>query len=216
MISGQAATNASALTSRQSAIENKKSLSKYFKQAMVNFKMTDGLLWALMYVFVLTFICYPGLASTDTINFLKSTFNSPDKYNSWHIIFIQLIFNLLDTVGRYSGGVSCLMLSNMVIKIFASARTLFFVTFCLVSFDVSPFFDDWFIILNLILFSITNGYVSTLCAVKAPMSVEGEAKGQVGGFVGITISTGIVLGSLLAFSVTYLIEATPEYKNSQE
>ena len=217
MISGQAATNASALTSRQSAVENKKSLSKYFKQAMVNFKMTDGLLWALMYVFVLTFICYPGLASDDTINFLKSSIDTSSKYNSWHIIFIQLIFNLTDTVGRYSGGVSCLMLSNMVIKLFASARTLFFVTFCLISFDVSPFFGyDWFIILNLILFSITNGYVSTLCAVKAPMSVEGEAKGQVGGFVGITISTGIVLGSMLAFAVTYLIEATPEYKNSQE
>ena len=180
---------------------------------MINFKMTDGLLWALIYVFVLTFICYPGLATDDTINFLKSKFDSIDKYNSWHIIFIQLIFNFADTAGRYSGGVSCLILSsNMVIKILASARSLFFVTFCLTSFDVSPVFGyDWFIILNLVLFSISNGYVSTLCAVKAPMTVEGEAKGQVGGFVGITISTGIVLGSMLAFAVIYLIKASPEY-----
>ena len=75
---------------------------------------------------------------------------------------------------------------------------------------------DWFIILNLALFSITNGYVSTLCAVKAPQTVEGEAKGQVGGFVGITISTGIVIGSLLAFAVQYLIEASPEFKNNPQ
>jgi hypothetical protein len=67
-------------------------------------------------------------------------------------------------------------------------------------------------VLNLVLFAISNGYVSTLCAVKAPSTVEGEAKGQVGGFIGITISTGIVLGSLLAFGMTEAIKQTPEYK----
>ena len=131
------------------------------------------------------------------------------------MIFIQVIFNLLDTIGRYAGGVPCLLLSNIVIKISAAARTLFFATFCLISFDAATFFTyDWFIIFNLAIFSISNGYVSTLCAVKAPQTVEGEAKGQVGGFVGITISTGIVLGSLLAFAVQYLIEATPEYEKN--
>jgi len=96
-------------------------------------------------------------------------------------------------------------------------RTLFLVTCLLISFDVPPagiFSSDWFIILNLILFSITNGYVSTLCAVKAPMTVEGEAKGQVGGFIGITIATGIVLGSLLAFGMAYVIQASDEYKKA--
>ena len=88
-------------------------------------------------------------------------------------------------------------------------------TFLLISFDVSPdwlFQSDWFVILNLVLFSITNGYVSTMCAIKAPSTVEGEAKGQVGGFIGITISTGIVLGSLLAFGMTQVIKQTPEYE----
>ena len=91
------------------------------------------------------------------------------------------------------------------------ARTIFLATFFLVSYDVLVFKSDWFILTNLVLFSISNGYVSTLCAVKAPMAVEGEAKGQIGGFVGITISTGIVLGSLLAFAMLYLIKITPEY-----
>lgn len=53
-------------------------------------------------------------------------------------------------------------------------RTIFVATFLLVSFDVAPewlFSADWFIIVNLVLFSITNGYVSTLCAVKAPQAV---------------------------------------------
>ena len=115
------------------------------------------------------------------------------------------------------GGVYCLILSNRTIKILSIMRTLFLVTCLLVAFDVAPaalFSSDWFIILNLILFSITNGYVSTLCAVKAPMTVEGEAKGQVGGFIGITISTGIVIGSLLAFAMVYVIQASPEYEKA--
>ena len=182
---------------------------------MVNFRSTDGLLWALVYVFVLTFICYPGLATDDTIKFMENVNN----YASWHVLFIQATFNLLDTIGRYMGGVPCLILRNTTIKISAGLRTLFIATFCLISFDVAPsglFSADWFVILNLALFSVTNGYVSTLCAVKAPQTVEGEAKGQVGGFVGISISTGIVLGSLLAFAVQYLIEASPEYKKTLE
>ena len=55
---------------------------------------------------------------------------------------------------------------------------------------------------NSVLFSVSNGFLSTLCAVKAPGTVPDEQKGQVGGFVGITISTGIMLGSLLAFGMT--------------
>ena len=46
------------------------------------------------------------------------------------------------------------------------------------------------------------------------MTVEGEAKGQVGGFIGITIATGIVLGSLLAFGMAYVIQASDEYKKA--
>lgn len=99
----------------------------------------------------------------------------------------------------------------------STMRTLFIATFLLIAFDVAPsalFSSDWFFITNLALFSISNGYVSTLCAVKAPMTVEGEAKGQVGGFVGITISTGIVFGSLLALGMGEVIRISPEYEKN--
>ena len=177
--------------------------------------MTDGLLYSLVYVFVLTFICYPGLASDSTIKMIQDVKN----YDSWHILFVQAIFNFCDAIGRYCGGVACLILSNPAIKLGSGLRTLFLATFLLVSFDVKPswlFETDWFIIVNLVFFSLSNGYVSTLCAVKAPQAVEGEAKGQVGGFVGITISTGIVIGSILAFAMTAVINQTPEYKKTQD
>ena len=69
------------------------------------------------------------------------------------------------------------MLKNRVIKILVGLRTIFFGTMLLVSFDVAFFPSDWFILVNLFLFSISNGYTSTLCAVKAPQAVQGEAQG---------------------------------------
>ena len=174
--------------------------------------MTDGLLTALVYVFLLTFIIYPGLAINDTISFMANVNN----YTSWHILMIQGVFNVSDTLGRYCGGLECLNLSNPKIKCLSWTRTLFIVTFFLVSFDVIVFESDWFILTNLVFFSVSNGYTSTLCAVKAPGTVEGEAKGQVGAFIGITISTGIVLGSIIAFAVVYVLELTPEYSKNYE
>ena len=196
-----------------SVLEEKLTLSKYMAQAKKSISMTDGLLLALMYVFILTFICYPGLLMDSKLGFMSGIKN----YGSWFSLFIQAVFNAFDAVGRYMGGVYCLILSNRTIKVFTIMRTLFLVTCLLISFDVAPsalFSSDWFILINLILFSLSNGYVSTLCAVKAPMTVEGEAKGQVGGFIGITISTGIVIGSLLAFGMVYVIKASPEYQSA--
>lgn len=97
--------------------------------------MTDGLLYALVYVFILTFICYPGLALNCTVTFMKDI----DNYASWKVDFLQAIFNAIDTVGRFMGGVPSLMLSNTTIKISSGARTIFFALFLLVSFDVAFF-----------------------------------------------------------------------------
>ena len=104
----------------------------FLKQAKQNFQSTDGLLYALTYIFLLTFICYPGLASDVSINFLESINN----YDTWKILFIQGCFNLCDCIGRYCGGISCLVLNNFTIKLASTLRTLFLVTFLLVSFDV--------------------------------------------------------------------------------
>jgi len=64
-----------------SEIVEKQTLSKYFASAMLNFKRTDGLLWALVYIFLLTFICYPGLATDNTVHFLQNI-TSTTNYSS--------------------------------------------------------------------------------------------------------------------------------------
>ena len=44
----------------------------------------------------------------------------------------------------------------------------------------------------------SSGYVSTICAIRAPKIVPEEYSGQVGGMVGTVITTGILAGSILA------------------
>ena len=70
--------------SKVSVVAEKQSLSKYMEQAKQNILMTDGLLVALIYVFVLTFICYPGLARDSSIGFMSGISN----YSSWFNLFV--------------------------------------------------------------------------------------------------------------------------------
>jgi len=81
------------------------------------------------------------------------------------------IFNVFDTVGRYCGSMDFFDLSTRWININAFARVIFILTFLMTDFVVSPKWvwdADWFKITNLVLFAFSNGYISTLCAVKAP------------------------------------------------
>ena len=58
---------------------------------------------------------------------------------------------------------------------------------------------------NLILFSFTNGYVSTQCCIKAPSSVALELREQVGILVSIFIPLGILVGSIVAIPIVTIL-----------
>ena len=47
------------------------------------------------------------------------------------------------------------------------------------------------------LFALTNGFVSTQCAIKAPSMVSDDLKGSIGQSIGFSLSLGIMLGSIL-------------------
>ena len=147
--------------------EQKSGISQFISQGKANFKATEGLLIALTYVFTLTFLCFPALADDSYFKFLSG--NSEEA--SWYNLISVLIFNSSDLTGRYIGGSSCADLKRKTVLFMAAFRTIFILTFLLVAFEVSPvwlFQADWFKILNYALFSFTNGYTSTLCAIKAP------------------------------------------------
>jgi Nucleoside transporter len=85
------------------------------------------------------------------------------------------IFNVFDTVGRYFGGIEAFTIQNKWVNYNSYARVVFIATFLLTDFVAPPTWlwdADWFKITNLVLFAFSNGYIGTLCAVKAPGTVE--------------------------------------------
>ena len=74
-----------------------------------------------------------------------------------------MTFNILDTTGRKLGGMY--MISPGKVIAGSLLRTIFVIIALLIAIDGKKsglFFEaDWFKIANLVLFSISNGYIST-------------------------------------------------------
>lgn len=162
----------------------------------------------MLFVFLVTFIVFPGVMYASYFNFMSSWLNKA----SWYTTMINTTFNVFDTIGRSAGGSPRMNLSSKSTIIAVSLRILLIPFFFLSTFQVGPawlFRADWFKILNLALFAFSNGYTSTLCAIKAPGTVAPERGGQVGSFIGTTISMGILAGSTIAVGVGKVIANAP-------
>ena len=107
---------------------------EFINQAVSNFMATEGLLIALTYIFILTFICFPGLSDDTHFTFLAHVKNEANWYN----LLCLMIFNGMDLTGRYIGGSPCADLDRKIVIMISGLRTIFIVTFLLIAFEVSP------------------------------------------------------------------------------
>jgi hypothetical protein len=168
---------------------------------------------------LLTFVVFPALVEATHLQFVQNYAKTEEDARTYENFVFQTAFSIFDTIGRYAAGVPCLILSRNKTLVAVYLRTVFLATLLLVSFDVTPSWlwgADWFKIVNYALFTFSNGYASSLCAVKAPETVATKDKGQVGSFVGTVIALGIVLGCTLALPFQYVVNLTPvgkEYAN---
>ena len=68
----------------------------------------------------------------------------------------------------------------------------------MVSYQEPPewlFQSNWLPYINLALFGLTGGYITTICSAKACLEVEsGIAIDLVGGYIGIAITLGTLIG----------------------
>lgn len=156
----------------------------------------------------MTFIVFPGFAFDASVKFLSKVPNEA----GWFDLMMNTLFSVFDTLGRKLGGVKSFDMSATAVKVFSVSRTIFLATFVLIAFQVGPswlFVSDWFIIFNICIFAFTNGYCGTLACVKAPGTVPPEERGVVGGFIGTTITLGILLGSIFALALGPVLKLTP-------
>lgn len=167
------------------------------------FRSTHGLLYGLSYVFLVTFIIFPGLSAACNLNFLKGR---PAEFALLNLLYLTL-FNVTDTLGRFLAGASKFTdLSRGKTLWLAYARTLLFGLFVCSAFEIWWFDFDAFKLINFTIFAFSHGYLSSLCSIKAPKVVStGEERGNVGAFIGVTRLTGILIGSTLAVPLAYVI-----------
>lgn len=108
------------------------------------------------------------------------------------------------------GGQPWAFISDKAVIILTYGRVIFVVTSLLIVYDVSPSWlfgkdADWFKLVNMALFALSNGYCSTQCAIKAPSRAPDDSKESVGTFIGVFITTGIVIGSIITIFVGYAL-----------
>ena len=136
----------------------------------------------------------------------KWDISDSDK-KSWYFIFMNLLFNVCDTAGRYLGG--AVHFPSKVIIGASVVRSIFALTTVLIALSASPawlFQSDAFRIINMALFALTNGYVSTQCAIKAPQSVKEDQREQVGICVGVFLTFGILSGSIATIPFSEIVK----------
>ena len=100
-----------------------------------------------------------------------SFMDSWNNEESFFILTTLTLFNVFDTIGRYMAGLKCSQLPRKATVILIYLRVVFIATFLLTAFEVGPewlFCSDWFKLTNTILFALTNGWLSSLCAIYAP------------------------------------------------
>lgn len=109
-----------------------KSASELWATAKYCFMFTDGLLVCLMYTYVVSFAVYPGLAFDTTISFFSSFTNE----TNWFILFMNTLFSLFDTFGRWLGGRPSCDMDPLGIKLMSLGRSIFIATFLFIALQV--------------------------------------------------------------------------------
>jgi hypothetical protein len=148
-------------------------LGSLYSGVKENLSSTQGLLYAICFIYIISFILFPGVTNDASFGFLSnSNIHNPE---SWYQLASVFLFNVADTIGRLGGNLESWELKLSTTKGLTYARSLFFVTFLLTDFAVAPdwiWSADWFKVTNLSLFAFSNGYLTTLCALKVPGTVE--------------------------------------------
>jgi len=94
-------------------------LGDLLKQGKASFKSAWPMLFGMWFVFVLTFIIFPGAFFKSHLNFMEGM---KDEI-AWYCLAMILLFNIMDTVGRKLGGKYSL--SDRAIPLLSLARIVF-------------------------------------------------------------------------------------------
>jgi len=141
--------------------------AEFWTQFKVNWGKTYAFLLSLWLVFTVTFVVFPGCFLVAGFSFTATSDGDKSKKLAWDSMVVNLMFNVFDSIGRFLGGK--IMIKKHTVVMLSLARLVFlFTTASTIMVHSSPFSADWFRILNIAIYALTNGYTATQCAILAP------------------------------------------------
>jgi equilibrative nucleoside transporter 1/2/3 len=204
------------LSPKAQPLMRQETLNSVGKNLIETLQTTQGLLYSITFVFLVTLFLFPGTVGDTYFVWINNMHLANQE--GWYQLFIVFQFNVCDTIGRYCGGMPKLDQKIRTINISSILRLLFIATFLLTDFEAPPQWiwnTDWFKIVNLFFFGFTNGYISTLCAVKAPGTVKETRRAIVGAYIGLFICLGVLIGAFLQIGMGPVLALTPKQKHPQ-
>jgi hypothetical protein len=199
------------LSKKGPVLHRSDSLSSVSDTVRTNFRKTKGLLYALCSVVIISVMIFPGTVADTSFTFVNNL--GLVNTEAWYQLTVVFIYNCFDTVGRWLGGNPKFDLSRHKIRFWSHARVIFIATFLLTDFVAPPAWiwnTDWFKLLNLIAFAMSNGYLATMAAVKAPGTVKESRRALVGAYIGICVGIGVLIGACLGVGMTPILKLTPK------
>ena len=120
----------------------------------------------------------------------------------WGIIMVG-VFNIFDTIGRFSPGFPALRLVKYhALPWFSAARVVFVVLFVGAARQWSSAFSDWGNLFIMVFFALTNGYTTTSCFMAAPEQVNQKDKETAGFIMSFFLLFGMFSGTMAALSLS--------------
>ncbi|CAI2366910.1 unnamed protein product [Moneuplotes crassus] len=153
--------------------------------------------------FLITFVVFPGTHLSTHFDFMGNSLAD----QAWFSVIMITLYNFFDTIGRFAGGFVKIFSPTTIISL-TITRLIFIPLSVLVQIGSTPswiFESDWFRILNMAIFALTNGYNSTLCMVYGPSCTDKNSKERAGIIMSLHLVGGIFGGSLISSFLMTLI-----------
>lgn len=181
-------------------MRKKHSAGAFCKLVVQVFKQAWPVFMSIWLCYTVTFSLLPGAFY---LSHLKMFSTLGDNEYTVYTLTMIVIFNIFDTIGRQVGGFlhvsagCCYLIA--IVRVGLVATTILIAT--MEYSDGNIIETDAFKLANIGFFSITNGFISTQLAIKAPRFVKEEQREQAGILIGLHIAAGILTGSILAIPV---------------
>ena len=120
-----------------------------------------------------TFIVFPRIITRTNLHFIDLLVEDKQRQVTWTFWFFLFLMNLSDTLGKWIAGRTFASTSDRLGYILTYLRFIFLLTCNLIKFQLGPDWllgpiqGDWFKLLNLILFGVSNGFCLSIMAIKS-------------------------------------------------